>query len=136
METPGGGILGRLAERIAGWIALALLVMLGVAIWRMEPATRAAIWSDIWRTAVWIVIAAGLPWSARLFIKRILEVGSNWAAAILLASLVAANLVAGLILMRGWPSGGWGWIAALATLAVAGTYNYLVTEYLAQQKGG
>jgi hypothetical protein len=38
--------------------------------------------------------------------------------------------------MTGWPASFWGWGAALAALAVAGTYNYLVTEYLAEMSGG
>jgi len=58
METTGGGILGRLGEKLLTWIGLALLVFLAIAIWRMEPETRAAIWSGIWRTVVWVAIAA------------------------------------------------------------------------------
>lgn len=136
METTGGGILGRLGEKVLGWIALALVIMLGIAIWQMGPEMRGRIWGGIWRTAVWLVIAGALPWTARFFITRILELGSNRAGVVLLAAFVTVNAVAGLILMKGLPSGGWGWIAALAALAVAGTYNYLVTEYLSEQAGG
>ena len=136
MEKPGGGILGRLAERVLSLIALAFVVLCAVALYRMEPQTRQAIWAGIWRTAVWLVIAAGLPWITRLFIGRLLEFGSNWAGVGLLAVLVLVDAVAGVVLMKGWPSGGWGWIAALAALAVAGLYNYLVAEYLSQQAGG
>ena len=46
------------------------------------------------------------------------------------------DLIAGRLLMQGWPSGGWGWTLSLAALALAGAYNYLVTEYLAEQTGG
>ena len=136
MEKPGGGILGRLAERVLSLIALALVVLCAVALYRMEPQTRQAIWAGIWRTVVWVVIAAALPWITRLFVARILEIGSNWAGVGLLVVLVLVDAVAGVVLMKGWPSGGWGWIAALAALAVAGLYNYLVAEYLSQQAGG
>jgi hypothetical protein len=137
METTGGGgILGRLGEKVLGWVALGLLIFLGIAIWRAGPEWRAAMWSGIWRTTAWVVIAAALPWIARLFIRRIVEVGSNWAGVGLLAALLAINVIAGLLLMTGWPAGFWGWVAALAALAVAGTYNYLVTEYLAEMSGG
>ncbi len=135
METTGGGILGRLGEKVLGWIALGLIVALGAAIVFMEEDTRAAIWSGIWRTIAWIVIVAALPWVSRFFIRRLLEVGSNWAGVVLLAVLVLLDAIAGLVLMGGWPSGGWGWLAALAALAIVGTYNYLVTEYLAEQTG-
>jgi FtsH-binding integral membrane protein len=136
MESPGGGILGRVAEKVLSLIGLALVVLCGVALYRMEPQTRQAIWEGIWRTVVWVVIATALPWVTRFFVSRILEVGSNWAGVILLAAFTLVDLLAGLILMKGWPSGGWGWTAALTALAVAGLYNYLVTEYLAQQAGG
>ena len=136
MESPGGGILGRLSEKVLGWIVLGLLVLAGVALWRMGPEARSAIWNSIWRTAAWIGLAAALPWVTRLFVSRILAAGSNWAGVVLLAVLTVVDLVVGLILLGGMPSGGWGWTAALAALAVAGTYNYLVTEYLAEQAGG
>ncbi|MFQ5805030.1 MAG: hypothetical protein ACE5I3_01130 [Phycisphaerae bacterium] len=226
METTGGGILGRLGEKVLGWVALALLILIGIAIWRMDPVLRTAIWQGIWRTIFWIAIAATLPWSARFFIRRILEVGSNWAGVGLLAALTVVDLGAGLLLLSGCdvtveakrvavasepesgaqqeelslptvsPSAdmagivrekladvaegagdvakkaaerlrggedeeaseaetdataveadatvgepdrghsGWVWFAGLAALALAGTYNYLVTEYLCEVAGG
>ncbi len=136
MEAPRGGILSRLAEKALGWVVLGLLIALGVAIWQMGPDRRMAIWNATWRTALWIAIAATVPWITRFFVKRILEIGSNWAGVVLLAALTLVDAVAGLILLRGWPAGGWGWLAALAALALAGTYNYLVTEYLSEQTGG
>ena len=35
-----------------------------------------------------------------------------------------------------YPNGGWFWFACLAALSLAGTYNYLVTEYLSEMAGG
>jgi len=136
METPRGGILGRLAEKTLGWIILGLLIFVGIMIWKMEPETRAAIWSSIWRTVVWGVIAAGVPWSAKLFIRRILDAGTNWAAVGLLGGLLAVDIIAAILLMTGWPGSVWSWLAAIGALAVAGTYNYLVTEYLSEMAGG
>lgn len=131
-----GGLLSRVGERVLSFLAIALLVGVGVAIWQMGPEMRAAIWSGIWRTAAWLLIAAAAPWSARLLIRRVLETGTNWAGFGLLAALVVLDLVAALLLMTGWPAGFWGWAASLALLGLAGTYNYLVTEYLADQAGG
>jgi hypothetical protein len=136
MESPGGGILGRLGEKVLGYVALGLIAVAGVALYKMGPEGRAALWNGFWRTAVWIGIAAGLPWVARLFVTRLLELGTNWAGVVLLAALTLVDGVAGVILMSGWPSGGWGWTAAIAALAVAGLYNYLVAEYLSEQAGG
>lgn len=135
MDSPSGGILGRLGEKVLGWIVLGLLVVAGVALYR-NPDVGVAIWNAVWRTAVWLVIAAALPWVTRMFIARVVAMGSNWAGVILIAVLILVDLVAGLILISGWPSSGWGWTGGIAALAAAGTYNYLVTEYLAEQAGG
>jgi len=136
MDRPGGSLLGRVGERVLGYVALALLVLLGVALWRMGPEGRAALWSAIWRTSAWLIVVAVLPWVARLFIGRLLEIGSNWVGVALVGSLTMVDLVVGLILLGGLPSGGWAWVAGLVALAIAGTYNYLVAEYLAEQIGG
>lgn len=134
MET-SQGIFGRLGEKVLGWIALLLIVFIGIAIYRMPAETKAAVWSGIWRTAAWVAIAAALPWSSRLFIRRALEAGSNWTGVGLMGALIGADIIAGLLLMTGWPSGGWSWFICLAALGVVGTYNYLVSEYLSEQTG-
>ena len=115
---------------------MSLLIFLGIAIYRMPAETRTAIWSGIWRSVVWVLIAAAVPWSAKLYIRQILDAGTNWAGAGLLVALTAVNLIAAGLLMTGWPGGLWSWLAALGALAVAATYNYLVTEYLAEMAGG
>ncbi len=139
METQGrsavGGILGRLIEKVLGWIALAIVVLVGIAVYQMPGETKAAIWSGIWRSIVWVIIAAAVPWSATLLIRRILEISTNWAGIGLIAGLTLVDLIAGIVLMTAWPSGGWTWLAAIGALAVAGTYNFLVAEYLANTAG-
>jgi len=135
MET-GGGMLGRLAEKTLGWVILGLLVAAGIGIWQAGPEWRALMWSRIWRTAVWVVIVAAAPWSGRLYIRRVLAWGTNWGGVGLLAGLLAVDLVAAGLLMTGWPGSVWSWLAGLAVLALAGTYNYLVTEYLSETIGG
>lgn len=125
------GIFGRLGEKILGWVALALLLFGAYAIYQMPGETKQAIWSGIWRTTVWFALAAALPWSAQLFLARVLAAGTNWAGVALLAGMFAVDLLLAALLMSAWPSGFWSWAAAMAALAVVGTYNYLVVEYLA-----
>lgn len=133
---PGLGILGRLGEKILGWIALLLLLLLGYGVYRLGPEGRGAILSATGRIVLWIVIAIALPWVTRFFIRRVLEVGANWAGLALIAALTLIDIVVGLILMGGWPAGFWGWLVALAVVAAAATYNYLVAEYVAERYGG
>lgn len=134
MET-SGGFLSRVAERTLGWVALGAVALGGIAIYQMPAETKAAIWSGMWRTVFWFVFAAALPWVGTFFIRRLMQTGSNWAGVAWIAGLVAADVLVGVILMTVWPTGGWAWLAVFGVLAVAGTYNYLVTEYLAENSG-
>jgi hypothetical protein len=136
MDNPGGGMLGRLTERIIGYVALGLIALGCFALYRMGPAGRTALWEGIWRTGFWVLWAAAVPWTARLFIGRLLEVGANWAGVAVIAAFSLLDVVVGLVLLGGLPATGWGWVAAIAALGVASTYNYLVAEYLSEQAGG
>ncbi len=133
--TSAGGFASRIAERVVSWLALALIVLAGVAVWQMGPEGRENVWNWIWRVTVWLVVIAALPWSATLLIERVLDAGSNWAAAALVAVYVLLSALIGVGLLTAWPASAWGWLAALAALGVGGTYNYLVLEYLAQRSG-
>ena len=213
MESTGSGIFGRLGERVLGWIALGVLIAIVVGIFLMDPVARTSIWQGIWRSMFWVLIVATLPWAGRFFLRRILEMRTNWASVGLLAAFTVVDLGVGLVLMSGCDvtvaakqaviadeekadepalpknpptsltdaareaaaealtkmadtiapdeeadplaanaepggeasdenaedersSSGWFWFACLTALAVAGTYNYLVTEYLAEMAGG
>lgn len=134
MET-GGGLLSRVAERALGWVALGLVALGAIAVYQLSAETKAAIWSGAWRSTAWVVFAAAVPWSGWFVVRRLMTAGTNWAGAAWLAVLGLADVVLGLVLMSAWPSGGWGWLAVVGLLAVAATYNYLVTEYLADTSG-
>ncbi len=138
IETSGGrmlGLLGKLGDKILTMIAIALVGLGAYALYRLGPDGRAALWAGIWHTVAWVVIAAALPWSGKLYVRRLLDVGSNWAGIAAISALTLIDLIVGRVLMGAWPGGGWAWLASLAALAAAGSYNYLVTEYLAEQAG-
>lgn len=135
MESSGSTMVGRIFERVASWVALALLIGLGVAIWQMPGDTKAAIWSGFWRTTIWLALVAAIPWSAQLFIGRVLDAGTNWAGVVLISAFVVLDVIIGIVLMSAWPASGWAWFATLVALALAGTYNYLVAAYLADTRG-
>lgn len=135
MSTESPTFLSRLSERVLSWVALGLIVGAGIGLWQMGPEARGALWSGAWRSVAWLAIVAAVPWSATLYIRRLGDFGSNWAGVILLASLLLVDVVIAVLLMTAWPAGLWTWLAALALLALAAAYNFLVTEYLADQAG-
>lgn len=130
-----GGIFGRISEKVISWVVFGLLVVVGFTIYQMPAETKSAIWSGIWRTIMFIGVSAAWPWQAKFYIRRVQEVGENWAGAVLIAALTLGNVLFGLMLMTVWPSGAWTWLATLGAVALCGTYNYLVTSYLADTSG-
>lgn len=130
------GILGGVAERVLSAIAFVVLIGIGWSIYQMPAATKHAILAGIWYTALWVILVAALPWSTKLFVRRLLELGTNWAGLALIAGFTLVDLVVGAVFLGGLPAGGWSWLASLGAIAVAATYNYLVAEYLAEMAGG
>ena len=130
-----GGILGRLGEKVLGWIALGLLLLIAFAVYQTPAETKQAIWSGAWRSVTWLAFVAALPWFGRLFIGRILETGTNWAGAALVAGFTLVDVLIGLLLISAWPASLWGWLLLLALVGAAATYNFLVADYLADQAG-
>lgn len=124
-----------MAERVLSGVAFVIVIAIGWSIYQMPAATKKAILAGIWYTIVWLVLSGALPWSTKLFVTRILELGSNWAGVALIGGFTLINIVLGLVFLGGFPSGGWSWFASLGAIAVVGTYNYLVTEYLADMAG-
>lgn len=135
MET-SGGFFSRVAEKVVGWIALALIVAAGIAIWQAGPQWRGAIWSTAWRTTAWFGLATVLPWTAWFYVGVVLRTSSNLAGVGVIAALCLVDVLLAAALMTGWPQGGWGWLGGLAALGLAGTYNFLVVEYLADRAEG
>jgi hypothetical protein len=134
IESPG--IMSRISERVISWVVLALIVAAGIGIWQMGPELRQAWLTGLWRTLLWLVIAASVPWLGWVAMPRLLELGSNWVGVALLAVWLLLDVVAGVLLLTAWPASWGAWLAVLALLGVALAYNYLVSEYLAQRIQG
>ncbi|MDX2198032.1 MAG: hypothetical protein SF069_03570 [Phycisphaerae bacterium] len=133
---PGSGILGRLGEKVIGWIAFGLLALGAYGIYSLGPEGRGAIATAAGRIAMFAATVLVLPWLTRFFIKRLLSIGENWVGLALIAGLTLIDLVVGLWLLGGLPIGFWGWLISLAIVGLMASYNYLVCEYLAETLGG
>lgn len=130
------GILGGVTERVLAAVAFALVLFVAYWIYQIPASDKAFIWSVIWRSGMWVALAGVAPWSVKFFIKVLLEQGTNWAGVAAIAGLTFIDIVIGFFLLTGWPASGWTWFAILAALGIMTTYNYLVTEYLAEMAGG
>ena len=133
---PGSGILGRLGEKVLGWIAFGLLALGAYGVYSLGPQGRGAIAAAAGRIAMFVGLVVVLPWFTRFFIKRLLAIGENWVGLALIAGLTLIDLFVGLWLLGGLPSGFWGWLICLTILGLLATYNFFVCEYLAETLGG
>ncbi|MFH1746763.1 MAG: hypothetical protein ABIG44_06925 [Planctomycetota bacterium] len=135
MESSKLGFVGRLFEKVITWVVLAILLCVGFTLYKLGATGRQALMDALWKSTLWILVVAALPWSFQLFKARILEMGVNWVGLVVLGAFVLVDIIVGLILLGGAPPGLWPWLATLAVLGLATAYNFLVTEYISEQAG-
>lgn len=124
-----------IAKFVGGKVLTAVLTVTVVLVviwyWRLDPADRAAIWTNARLILTWIALAAVLPWALFFVPPLVLKAESNVAsAAALLGYLVVDVLLA--LWLAGWSVGGtlaWA-VMILGFLSVA-VYNFVVCEYIA-----
>jgi hypothetical protein len=124
-------------KSVGGKIAtgvVALAVIAGaVSWWQMEPATRHAIVSGAGKIAAWFGCVLLIPWASFSLIGRVARMDSNGAAAALVGAitLVEAAVLAWLF---GWSVGGaTAWVFYAAAVLLAGVYNLLACDWIAEK---
>jgi len=123
------GIGGKIA---AGAVALA--VVAGAISWfQMPSAQRDAILSNVGRAGAWLGVVLLLPWATFFVIGRIARLESNAAGAGLVFAYTAAE--AGLLAwLFGFTGGGpTGWTLFAAAVLLAGVYNLLACDWIAEK---
>lgn len=123
------GIGGKVA---AGGVALA--VVAGAISWfQMPPAQRDVILSNLGRAGAWLGVVLLVPWATFFLIGKIARLDSNAAGAVLVAGYTVAE--AGLL---GWlfgftAHGPTGWTLFAAAVLLAGVYNLLACDWIAEK---
>ena len=114
--------------------ALALgVVALGIGWWRMEEATQAAILGGVGATLAWLLVVLALPWASFLAVGWVGRQGSNAAGVALVVGLTLAELGLLTWLFGGSFGGGVGWAFAAAGTLLAGVYNLLACDWIAEK---
>ena len=114
--------------------ALALAVIAGgIGWWQLGGEGRAAVLSGVGRGLAWLLVVLALPWAGFAVIGRVARLDSNAAGFALVGALTAAEFV-GLLALFGWDFGGAvGWGFAAAAAVVAGAYNTLACDWIAEK---
>lgn len=120
------GVAGKVAT---GVIVLAVAVA-GLAWWQADPATRSAVMNGIGKGVGWAVVALVLPWASYPIIGWVARRQSNAAGACLIAALTIAEAVALGYLFH--PQSGAAWAIVVAAVLIAGVYNTLACDWIAE----
>jgi hypothetical protein len=125
LKSVGGKIVG-------GLVALAVAAG-AISWWQMDPASRQAILSGAGRLAAWFGVVVFLPWAGFFLIGRVARLESNAAGAALVLGFTAAE-AAVLAWLFDWSiAGATAWVFYAAAVLVAGVYNLLTCDWIAER---
>lgn len=125
LKTVTGKIVG-------GLVSLAVLIA-GISWWRMDAETKHMLLGGTGKIIAWFGIVLLVPWATFFIISRVAKMDKNAAGAVL---VFAYTVVEALLLgwLFGWSLPGptaWSFFA-VGTL-VAGVYNLLVCDWIAEK---
>lgn len=124
------GVAGKVAT---GLIFLAVGIA-GLAWYQADPATRSAVMNGIGKSIGWGVAVLVVPWACFWLIGRVARAQSNVAGVCLVVGLTLVEAIT-----LGWlfgPASGAAWGLVIAAVLVAGVYNTLACDWIAEQVGG
>lgn len=124
-------------KTVAGKIVAGLIVLAVVAgaisWWQMDPATRHAILSDTGKLVAWFGVVLLAPWASFFLIGRVAKLDRNSAGAALVLGYTAieAGVLAWLF---DWSiAGATAWVFYAAAVLLAGVYNLLACDWIAEK---
>lgn len=129
-------MIAKIAQYVGGRLLTAVIV-LGVGLTGFWFYRHPEHIEQLWRAArgglLWIGFAAMLPWALFFLPRWVLKAESNvLAAGVLLAYLAADVLMA--LFLAGWDMGGsLSWAMLILGCLIAGFYNFLVCDFLAER---
>ena len=128
LKTVGGKI-------VSGVVALAV-VAAAISWWRMDPQTRHMLLSGTGKIVGWFFRVLAVPWASFFVVGRVARVEHNAAGAALVAGYTAAE-AALLAWLFDWSiSGPTAWVFFLAAALLAGVYNLLTCDWIAEKVNG
>jgi len=122
-------VTGKVISGIAGLV----VVLAGISWWRMDPATKDMLLSGTGKIVSWFGIVMLAPWATFFLSGRVGKMDSNAASAVL---VLGYTLLEALVLMWlfGWHlPGTTAWSFFVVGTLVAGVYNLLVCDWIAEK---
>jgi hypothetical protein len=126
-----------IAKFVGGKVLTAVLTV-SVALvviwyWRLDPAARAAIWTNARLILTWIALAAVMPWALFFVPPLVIRTESNLVSALTLIGYLLIDILLALWL-AGWSvASTLAWSAMILGFLCAAVYNFVVCEFLADR---
>ena len=119
---------------MSGIVGLAM-VALGVTWWQMDPATRQMILSSSGKILAWIGVVGLLPWATFFVSTWVAKFESNLAGGALVFAYTAGEAWLMTWLFRGSNPGPTAWTFFAVGTLLAGVYNLLICDWIAEKMG-
>ncbi|CAN5512712.1 hypothetical protein BH10PLA1_BH10PLA1_18110 [soil metagenome] len=124
-------VVGKL---VTGAVTLAVFAA-GFAWYRMDEAGRSELAGGAGRIVGWIALVAAIPWTIFFLVQRVAKMDSNVASGVFVLGLTLLE-AAGLAWMFHFSiSGGAGWTFFAVGVVLAGVYNLLMCDWIAERFG-
>ena len=127
LKTVGG--------KVAGGVVVLAVGAAGLAWYETAPATKSAVLGGAGKILGWAVLTLVLPWASFAVVGWVARRDTNAASAGLVVGMTAVG-AAVLAWLFGWAvHGATGWTVFTAAVLVAGVYNLLACDWIAERVG-
>jgi len=122
---------------VGGKMLTAILAVASVLVivwyWRLPEDARAALWTTVRGALIWAGFVAVLPWALFFVPTLVVRAENNWVSAAALLGYLLADIGFALYLTGGETGSRWQTGAMLVGFALAGIYNFVVCDFLADR---
>jgi Na+/H+-dicarboxylate symporter len=117
---------------VTGLVALGVIAG-AITFWRMDPASRQALLNNTGKILLWLGVVLAWPWVSFAIIARVARLESNAAGGVLVAAYTLLELALLAWLFHWHVAGASRWTFFLLGGLIAGVYNLLVCDWIAEK---
>jgi hypothetical protein len=128
LKTVGG--------KVAGGAVLLAVVICGIGWYQAGPDGRAALIYTAMKIVGWTAHVLAMPWLLFPLVGWVESFKSNHVSGVFLIALTALQSLLLLWLFQFDPGGAVGWMLFVAGVGIAGVYNLLACDWLAEKLAG
>jgi hypothetical protein len=132
MKLKMGFLQTMVGKVVTGLVALAV-VAAGISWWQMDPDTRTMLVTGTGHIFAWLGVVLAFPWVSFAIIGWVGRMDSNAAGGVLVGVYAVAETVLLAWLFNWKIAGSAGWTFLLLGGLVAGVYNVLICDWIAEK---